>query len=128
MSLDRKTVEGLRPEQMRVRHPYRSKMFEDRLRWLLDNEPQGTLNRFRQSPEGLAKDVLQTMSVAALARLRAEVLHGVKDQADLNEIENLVLCPRECPALSPDPPELLDEEEEAPIWDWLEEKKEEDAW
>jgi hypothetical protein len=110
-------------QDIEVRNPRSSRFWLDHLRWMLDNEPQYTLELFRQ--KGLEKYLTQKVGQAQLAmvhlRERGVPRYKAEEMVYLN-----IVAPPDGPALMSDNlPELLPDHLELKILDWAMSEEEE---
>ncbi len=103
-------------QEIEVHNPRSSRFWLDHLQWMLDNEPQYTLELFRQ--KGLEKHLTHKVGQAQLAmvhlRKRGLPRYKAEELVYLN-----IVAPPDGPALMSDnPPEPLPAHLELKILDW----------
>ncbi|MBU2552521.1 MAG: hypothetical protein KKB20_29180 [Proteobacteria bacterium] len=92
-------------------------LYQARLRWELDNYPQGTLEQFRSDPEELHRAIVEVVKSAIATKINAE--QGGASPEVAQELAMSVVAPSDGPALMDDePPEPLSDEDHMAILDW----------
>lgn len=104
--LSLKELDELDPSSMEIEDPQSDPMYESRLIWLLDNEPQRVRRLFKENPEKLKDELLRNLQVASLEMSRQEMKGEDRDVAEERVLARIV-APPDGPALSSNPPKPL---------------------
>jgi hypothetical protein len=113
-ALSLKELDQLDPSSLEIEEPQSDPLYEARLIWLLDNQPQRVAKLFREDPESLKAELLKNLQLASLEQVRL-LKRGIdRIEADERVLARIV-APPECPALSLNPPKALPENEREQI-------------
>lgn len=113
-ALSLKELEKFDPSGLQIEEPQSDPMYEARLVWLLDNQPQRVAKLFRENPEKLKAELLQNLQLASL-ELQRLILKGEPRDLAEEKVLGLVVAPADGPALSSKPPRPLPESDREKI-------------
>jgi hypothetical protein len=114
-ALSLKQLEQLDPQAIEIDDPQHDPMYQDRLLWLLENNPQQTARQFRESLQTLKAELLLNLQQASLALVRLKAQGVPADAAEEKVYAQIVAPPAQSLALSSSPPDPLPENEQAQI-------------
>jgi hypothetical protein len=113
-ALSLKELDGLEPSSLQIENPESDPMFEARLVWLLDNQPQRVAKLFRESPGKLKAELVSNLQLASLELQRLRLKGEARDLAE-EKVFGRIVAPADGPALSSNPPKPLPDEEREKI-------------
>lgn len=113
-ALSLKELEAFDPASLQIENPESDPMYEARLVWLLDNQPQRVAKLFQENPEKLKAELLQNLQLASLELQRLRLKGEARDLAE-EKVLGLVVAPADGPALSSNPPKPLPENDREKI-------------
>lgn len=118
--LSKERLQKLRASEIEIDRPHEDPWYQDRLQWLVDNEPEWVDQVFQENPEQLHRELVRSLQQATLSEVQYRRLRNLPDHEARELAHRQIIAPADGRSLAPDPPEPLSPARRQEILSWAE--------